>query len=536
MDLESVLSPPPSRLSAAPLATPLASDERLAKLAGRGDETAFGMLYKRYHRPLYRYCCSLLRNEADAEDAVQCAFVSALRSLRREQREMPVRPWLFRIAHNESVSLVRRRRPEQELPDGCEARTVSLEEQVEERERLAMLVADLGALSERQRAALVMREMSGLSHKEIALALSVSVDAAKQSIFEARRSLQEFTEGRSMDCDEMRRMISDVDGHRMLRSRRVRAHARHCPDCAAFAAAIPERSRRLKALVPGLPPAAAAGLVRWIAGSMGAGDAAGVAASVGQTVGTGIGLALKAAALTAAAAVVAAGAGIELPHVFEHQARRGGASPAVRLAPGVSGRPPSRVRSPGTSGVRAAAEVGAVGYGDGALRARVHPANGMISIGVWPADGQAGNATAGQTSRNGGQQAGAGQSGGKDGATSTGQTGTSSSSTSDSQGEDSGGNEDDGQSGRDRGAGQSSTAGAGGRPGSSGSTGEGESSRGGTGGGQGSSGPSARSNPQAGGNDAANGSNSQGAPPPTVASAGRVAAQDDPQSMIDNQQ
>lgn len=526
MELESVLSPLPSRLPVAPLATPLASDERLAKLVGRGDETAFRVLYKRYYRPLYRYCCSLLRNEADAEDAVQCAFVSALRALRRDQRGLPVRPWLFRIAHNESVSLVRRRRPEQELPDGCEARTASLEEQVEERERLAMLVADLGALCERQRAALLMREMSGLSHKEIALALGASVDAAKQSIFEARRSLQEFTEGRSMNCDEVRRMISNVDGHRMLRSRRVRAHARHCPDCAAFAAAIPDRSRQLRALVPGLPPAAAAGLARSLAGSMGAGDIAGVAAGLGQTVGAGIGLALKATVIAASAAVVATGASIELPHALKHQPRGGGASAAVRPAPGVSGHPPSHVRSPRTGGVGAAVDVGTGSYRNGASRAaaRVHTATSTISIGVWPANGPAGNTTTGQT----GGQGGAGHSDRKDHATSTGQTDKHPPTTSDTQGEGSGGNEGNGQGGGGRGIRQSNTAGGGGRQGSS---------SGGTGEGQGSSSPSARgasSDPQGAGNNAANGSNSQGASAHTGSSARPVAARGDPQSTTGN--
>ena len=67
--------------------------------------------------------------------------------------------------------------------------------------------------------------------------LETSVGAAKQAIFEARRSLFEFAEGRAMACDEVRKTISDADG-RSLRSRRVRAHLRDCSACAEFAAAI----------------------------------------------------------------------------------------------------------------------------------------------------------------------------------------------------------------------------------------------------------------------------------------------------------
>src|ERR1700761_8834810 len=93
----------------------LAGDERLAKLAGSGSEAAFALLFQRFHQPLYRYCRSLLGNDADAQDALQTTFTRALVALREDRRTAPVRPWLYRIAHNESVSLLRRRRPAQEL-------------------------------------------------------------------------------------------------------------------------------------------------------------------------------------------------------------------------------------------------------------------------------------------------------------------------------------------------------------------------------------------------------------------------------------
>jgi len=108
------------------------------------------------------------------------------------------------------------------------------------------------------RGALVMRELSGLSHEEVAQALGISVGAAKQAVFEARRSLQEFAEGRSMVCESVRHLISDGDG-RSLRGRRVRAHLRSCPGCAAFSTAIGERRAELRALAPALPAAAATG-------------------------------------------------------------------------------------------------------------------------------------------------------------------------------------------------------------------------------------------------------------------------------------
>ncbi len=295
----------PPRGGLAPLRLGFAGDERLARLVARGDETAFPLLYERYHQQLYRYCRSLTRQDADAQDALQSAFTSAFSALRRGQRDAPMRPWLFRIAHNECVSMLRRRRPEQELSDLTQPTTVSLEEHVEERERLSLLVSDLHELPERHRGALVMRELSGLSHEEIALALDTSVSAAKQTIFQARRSLTEFAEGRAMACEDVCRLISDADG-RSLRSRRVRAHLRRCAACSAFAAAISERTVQLRALTPALPAVAAGAIFARTmgGGSIHGGDGAGLAAAgAGKAVGTAIATKAVAVAVAATAAV-----------------------------------------------------------------------------------------------------------------------------------------------------------------------------------------------------------------------------------------
>src|SRR6185437_500584 len=244
----------------------LGGEERLALLAGEGNERAFTALYERYHQPLYRYCRSLVRSEVDAQDALQSTFTAALGALRRGQRDAPLRPWLFRIAHNESISLLRRRRPEAELSEATQSTVPSAEHSAEGRARLASVVADLGDLPERQRGALLMRELSGLSHEQIAEAFGISIGAAKQTVFEARRSLMEFAEGRAMACEDIQRVISDGDG-RARRARRVRAHLRDCSCCTAFAAAISGREADLRALTPALPVAAASGILARVIGA-----------------------------------------------------------------------------------------------------------------------------------------------------------------------------------------------------------------------------------------------------------------------------
>jgi RNA polymerase sigma factor (sigma-70 family) len=307
-------------------------DERLARLVGTGHDRAFAMLFERYHQPLYRYCRSLVRNDEDAQDALQSTMIRALVALRSGQRDAPLRPWLYRIAHNESISLLRRRPATDELGDAVACTSLSPEEDVAQRERLATLVADLQELPERQRGALVMRELAGLAHTEIATTLGISVGAAKQTIFEARCGLAEFTEGRAMACDDVLRAISDGDG-RGLRGRRIRAHLRACATCSMFTAAIPSRERDLAALAPPVAPLAAAGLMTQLLGagtSHGAGGSGVAVAAAGKSVS--VALAAKAAV---GIAIVATAAAVLAP--AKHTVKPAATS-TTRSAPWVGGR------------------------------------------------------------------------------------------------------------------------------------------------------------------------------------------------------
>src|SRR3954449_12885365 len=82
--------------------------------AARGD---FAAVYERHHQALYRYCRSILRHEEDAQDALQNTMAKAFAALQTEQRDIDLKPWLFRIAHNEAISILRRRRETDELGD-----------------------------------------------------------------------------------------------------------------------------------------------------------------------------------------------------------------------------------------------------------------------------------------------------------------------------------------------------------------------------------------------------------------------------------
>jgi RNA polymerase sigma factor (sigma-70 family) len=232
----------------------------LRSQAARRDSAALAALYERHHQALYRYCRSILRDEEEARDALQSTMAKALAALRDEERDFEVRPWLFRIAHNEAISRVRQRREAVDLDAIGSLGSDSLAQAVEDRARLEQLRIDLQDLPERQRAALVLRELSGLSHEEIAVVLQSSARAVKQTIFEARTALHQCAEGRAMLCADVQRALSDGDG-RVMRGRRLRAHVRSCRACREFGAALAQRPADLALLAPALPSAAGAALL-----------------------------------------------------------------------------------------------------------------------------------------------------------------------------------------------------------------------------------------------------------------------------------
>jgi RNA polymerase sigma factor (sigma-70 family) len=290
--------------------TGMLSDSRLARRAVKGDERALAAIFERYHQDLYRYCTAILGNPTDAQDALQNTMVKVLRALPGEERQVELKPWLYRIAHNEAIELIRRRRPAEQLGPELPARGGSLAEEAEARERLRRLMSDLEELPERQRGALVMRELAGLGFAEIAASLGTSEGVARQTLYEARLSLRQMDEGREMSCDAIARALSDADG-RVTRRRDIRAHLRACPDCRRFREEVAARRQDFAGLAP-LPAVAAAGLLQGLLGG-GAGSAAsgaGLAGAVGggAAKSLGAGAAIKSAAAVGAIAVVGVGA------------------------------------------------------------------------------------------------------------------------------------------------------------------------------------------------------------------------------------
>ena len=104
-------------------------------------------MFARHQPGLTRYCRTILKHGADAEDAAQNALVAAHGALAGGTVPMRVKPWLYKIAHNEAIDLVRTRKPAEELDEAQLPAVAGVEEAGEVRRRLGQLMSDLRALS-----------------------------------------------------------------------------------------------------------------------------------------------------------------------------------------------------------------------------------------------------------------------------------------------------------------------------------------------------------------------------------------------------
>ena len=182
----------------------ITSELALVQAAKNGDLEAFSELVKRYDRNVFRIAQHITHNEEDAQDVVQDAFLKAYQNLEQFQGNSKFYTWLVRIAVNEALMRLRRRRND---------RTVSLDEDVETDEgSIPREVADwapnpeqlyntaelgdilkktIQGLSPGFRTVFVLRDVEGLSTEETAEMLGLSVPAVKSRLLRARLQLRE---------------------------------------------------------------------------------------------------------------------------------------------------------------------------------------------------------------------------------------------------------------------------------------------------------------------------------------------------------
>ena len=185
------------------------ADAELVRRVAGGDSNAFEELVTRYQGPMIGYLSGMLGNREDALDGAQEVFVRVFTQAHRYQPSAPFRAWLYRIATNVAIDIVRKRRrrwlgllPAHPVrsKDGADERSPlddvpspvdSALHQVLDAERDAAINRAVASLPKTYRAALVLRDLQDLSYEEIAVALGCRVGTVKSRINRARNLLRD---------------------------------------------------------------------------------------------------------------------------------------------------------------------------------------------------------------------------------------------------------------------------------------------------------------------------------------------------------
>jgi RNA polymerase sigma factor (sigma-70 family) len=266
----------------------LQGDGRLIAMVRSGNAGAFETIVDRYQGRLLGFCRQMLGSTEDAEDVLQEVFVNAYRAMLGDEREINLRPWLYRIARNRCLNHLRK--PTADAQESMDmvpmVEAGSTAEKVHNREEFRQLLADVSKLPETQRSALLLREMDAMSYEEIAQAMDTSVPSVKSLLVRARISLAEASQARQLTCGEVRLELAEAaEGLRKV-SGPVRRHVRDCDECSDFRSQVRSNDKVLAALFP------AGGLLAlksFIAGKLGLGGASGGAGAGAAGAGAGAG-------------------------------------------------------------------------------------------------------------------------------------------------------------------------------------------------------------------------------------------------------
>lgn len=170
-------------------------DQALVQRYRRGDRDAFTELVIRYQRPVYNAAFWILKSAEDARDVAQDVFLKVAEHLDEYDGQHRFFSWLYRIAVNESLNLLRRNGHEEPLDEDVDLPGVDSgnpEAQARAAERGRFIERALLRLSPADRTVIVLRHFAECSYQEIASILDVDEKTVKSRLFEARQRLRDL--------------------------------------------------------------------------------------------------------------------------------------------------------------------------------------------------------------------------------------------------------------------------------------------------------------------------------------------------------
>ena len=231
-----------------------------------GDPSGLATAYDRYADALFKYCKSLLSDPADAADAVQDTFVIAASRLDGLREPAQFRAWLYAVARNESLRILRSKKRTSALDEAPDVTddSADVSEHAQRAELRALFEDAAAGLNPGEREVIELQLRQGLEAGEVATVLGVSRNHAHTLLSRARSQLEAclavLLVGRAGrdECGELGAMLAGWDGRlTVLLRKRVHRHIEHCATCTARRA-FELRPAMLLDLSPGAAMAAGA--------------------------------------------------------------------------------------------------------------------------------------------------------------------------------------------------------------------------------------------------------------------------------------
>ena len=164
-------------------------DKELVRRCVEGQVAAFEPLVERYHKVLFSVALRMVNDYEDARDLTQTTFLKAFEKLNTYDPDHKFFSWIYRILVNESLNLLKRRKPQEEVDVGLVSLDRTPADEYERRQLADAVQAAIMQLGPDARQVLVLRHFADLSYQEIASTLEISEKTVKSRLFSARRQL-----------------------------------------------------------------------------------------------------------------------------------------------------------------------------------------------------------------------------------------------------------------------------------------------------------------------------------------------------------
>jgi RNA polymerase sigma-70 factor, ECF subfamily len=178
------------------------TDEQLVQQYQSGEHSTFDELVRRYQQKIFGVCRRFLANSQDADDAAQEVFIKAFYALNRFKVDARFSTWLYKIAVNHSLNVLRSRRRKERLKlfselsqkDVGNVHQINTDElhpleRIERLEQTQQVQKALMNLNEKQRAVIILHRYQELGYQEIADVLSISISSVESRLFRAKQKL-----------------------------------------------------------------------------------------------------------------------------------------------------------------------------------------------------------------------------------------------------------------------------------------------------------------------------------------------------------